>query len=221
MTVSTIPDVIDHLAGIRQGDAVDRLRTQRAQARLHSQQSYLALFEPEAPPVGEGSRFTAVERFAVASFVTTLYGPADIAAFYAAGLTRKGASPSLREAVTAEAVQSLAPGPYGSYPAGPLTGEDLPGPLYAVSEAGRHALGQRLSAALVHAHLLVLHPRDARAEAVQALLDAGWSATDIVTLSQLVAFLSYQVRVITGLRALAASPASSATAPSLRAEFTV
>ena len=44
--------------------------------------------------------------------------------------------------------------------------------------------------------------------ALQALLDAGWSTTDIVTLSQIVAFLSFQIRVIAGLRVLAAHPAS-------------
>ena len=41
--------------------------------------------------------------------------------------------------------------------------------------------------------------------AMQALLDAGWSTTAIVTLSQLVAFLSFQVRAVAGLRTLGAS----------------
>jgi uncharacterized protein YciW len=52
-------------------------------------------------------------------------------------------------------------------------------------------------------HLLVLHPRDADPAALQALLDAGWSATGIVTLSQIAAFLSFQIRVVVGLRTLA------------------
>lgn len=39
-------------------------------------------------------------------------------------------------------------------------------------------------------------------EHLQALLDAGWSTTEIVTLSQLVAFLSFQIRVVVGLRVL-------------------
>jgi uncharacterized protein YciW len=58
-------------------------------------------------------------------------------------------------------------------------------------------------AAFEHVHLLVLHPRDADPAALQALLDAGWSATDIVTLSQITAFLSFQIRVVVGLRTLA------------------
>jgi uncharacterized protein YciW len=40
--------------------------------------------------------------------------------------------------------------------------------------------------------------------ALQALLDAGWSTTGIVTLSQIVAFLFFQIRVVAGLGALAA-----------------
>ena len=52
--------------------------------------------------------------------------------------------------------------------------------------------------------MLVFHPRDAAPAALQALLDAGWSTTDIVTLSQIVAFLSFQIRVVAGLRTLAA-----------------
>ena len=78
-----------------------------------------------------------------------------------------------------------------------------------MSDAHRELLGERLSAALAHAHLLVFHPRDASPAALQALLDAGWSSTGIVTLSQLVAFLAFQIRVVTGLQALAQRPATS------------
>jgi uncharacterized protein YciW len=54
--------------------------------------------------------------------------------------------------------------------------------------------------------MLVFHPRDAAPASLQALLDSGWSTTDIVTLSQIVAFLSFQIRVVTGLRTLAGRP---------------
>src|SRR5206468_2950 len=63
-----------------------------------------------------------------------------------------------------------------------------------------------LAAAFEHVHMLVFHPRDAAPAALQALLYAGWSTTDIVTLSQIVAFLSFQIRVVTGLRTLADRP---------------
>ncbi|VTU45928.1 CMD domain protein, family (plasmid) [Variovorax sp. PBL-E5] len=141
-----------------------------------------------------------------------LHGQAEFAAFYARGLARANGPTRLLEAVAAEAAQAAAHGPYGRFPVGPLSIEDAPGPVHAIGDAHRAVLGARLSAALVHAHLLVLHPRDAKAADLQALLDAGWSTTDIVTLSQLVAFLSFQIRVVAGLRALAARPASSVTA---------
>ena len=66
-------------------------------------------------------------------------------------------------------------------------------------------LGERLAAALDHAHMLVFHPRDADPAALQRLLDAGLSTTAIVTLSQLVAFLSFQIRVVAGLAVLDAA----------------
>ena len=88
--------------------------------------------------------------------------------------------------------------------------EDKAGPAHQVSAANRKTLGARLSAVLEHAHLMVFHPRDASPAALRSLLDAGWTTTDIVTLSQLVAFLSFQIRVVTGLGAIAATRASAA-----------
>ncbi len=73
-------------------------------------------------------------------------------------------------------------------------------------EAGvAEALGIRLAAALAHAHLLVVRPREARPEALNSLVDAGWTPDAIVSLSQLVAFLTFQLRLAWGLRVLAAA----------------
>ena len=197
----TAADVIDTLVGIASGSPLDAIRARRPEARTHAQASYRALFAPEV-----SGDVTAQERFAVGSFVTGLHGEAAIAAFYAAGLSASGASASLREAVDAAIAEARAHGPYGSYPAGPLSREDTAGPVYRVGEKTRRALGPRLAAAFEHMHLLVLHPRDADSTALQALLNAGWSATDIVTLSQIAAFLSFQIRVVVGLRTLAGRP---------------
>lgn len=194
-------DVIDALAGVAPGSAVDAARTRRQQARTHAQASYDALFRPMDP-----GGVTLPERFAVAAFVAGLHGQEDAAKFYASGLTDTGAAPALCAAVQAAVVAAIGQGPYGSFPPGPLTHEDAPGPDYRVDDQ-RTVLGLRLAAALEHAHMLVLHPRDAAPSHLQAMLDAGWSTPDIVTLSQLVAFLSYQVRVAAGLRALAATEA--------------
>ena len=193
-------DVIDTLAGIKPGSALDAIRHRRPDARNQAQASYRALFAPELP-----GNVTATERFAVAAFVTGLHGGAETAAFYAASLAAGGASPELRRAIETAIAAAKGQGPYGSFPAGPLSREDAPGPAHRVAAVTRTALGSRLAAAFDHMHLLVFHPRDASPAALQALLDAGWSTTDIVTLSQIAAFLSFQIRVVAGLRALAAA----------------
>ncbi|WP_210496685.1 CMD domain protein [Microvirga antarctica] len=198
-----LPDTIDLLAGIEPGSRLDALRNRRSEARKNAQDSYLALFESE-----ELESVSALERFAVASFVTGLHGDKGIADFYASGLRRRAAH-GIVETVAGEVARGATSGPYGSYPAGPLSSEDQPGLAFAVSPAGRETLGEKLAAAFDHAHRLVFSPRDSSPEALQALLQAGWSTTGIVTLSQLVAFLSFQIRVIAGLRALLAAPAAS------------
>jgi CMD domain protein len=190
-------DVIDTLAGIKPGSALDRVRNRRPQARNQAQASYRALFAPEIP-----GGVTATERFAMAAFVIGLHGDAETALFYAAGLAASGASAELRRAIDAAIAAGKGHGPYGSYPAGPLSREDTAGPIHRVAPEIRGALGSRLAAAFDHLHLLVFHPRDAAPAALRALLDAGWSTTDIVTLSQIAAFLSFQLRVVAGLRVL-------------------
>jgi CMD domain protein len=191
-------DIIDTLVGIRSGSALDAIRHRRPDARKEAQASYRALFAPEDP-----GGVTATERFAVAAFVTGLHGDAETSAFYAAGLAARGASVEMRRAIDTAIAAAKGQGPYGSYPAGKLSREDTTGPTYRVAAETRRALGSRLAASFDHMHLLVFHPRDAAPAALQDLLDAGWSSTDIVTLSQIAAFLSFQIRVVAGLRVLA------------------
>ncbi len=59
-----------------------------------------------------------------------------------------------------------------------------------------------LGAALRHADLLTTRPADARKDDLQALKDAGFTPAGIISLSQTIAFVSYQLRLIAGLRAL-------------------
>jgi CMD domain protein len=191
-------DVIDALVGIAPGSPLDAIRARRPQARAHAQATYRALFAPDAP----GS-VSLQERFAVGAFVAGLHGATAIADWHAARLEESGAPAALRDALGAAIAEAAAKGPYGRYPAGPLSREDVAGSSYRVGAATRRTLGPRLVAALEHAHMLVFHPRDAAPAALKALLDASWSTTDIVTLSQIVAFLSFQIRVVTGLRTLA------------------
>ena len=195
---ATVTDVIDTLAGLEPGSALDAVRNRRLQARAQAEASFRALFEPD-----DFGGVSATERFAVAVFVTGLHGNAESAAFYAERLATTQAAPELPAAIDAAIAVAAARGPYGRYPAGPLSREDTPGPSYRIGPETRRILGARLAAAFDHAHLLVFHPRDAAPATLEALLDAGWSTTEIVTLSQIIAFLSFQIRVAAGLRVLA------------------
>lgn len=194
----TDTDVIDTLLGIVPGSALDAIRARRPEARSQAQASYRALFAPET--LGGVS---LPERFAVGSFVTGLHGVAEVTGFYAARLSASGASAALQGAVHAAMAEARGEGPYGRYPAGPLSREDRPGAVYRVGGEIRPLLGPRLATAFEHAHLMLFHPRDATPAALRPLLDAGWSTTDIVTLSQIAAFLPFQARLVAGLRALA------------------
>jgi len=191
-------DVIDLLIDAREDTAIDRIRRQRPTARENAQKSFEALFAPGSP-----SGVTVKERYAIATFVASLHRDDGIAAFYRDGLAALDMENNVAEAIESEANSGAAAGPYGRYPKGPLSIEDGTGPVHQVSAANRRILGARLSAALEHAHLLVFRPREASPAALQALAAAGWSTTEIVTLSQLVAFLCFQIRAIVGLKALA------------------
>lgn len=192
-------DLIDQLANVAPGSPLDAIRARRAQAREHAQKSFLALFEPQ-----DFGGVSAVERFAVAAFVAGLHAEPATREFYRSKFGA-AAPASTVDAIDAEIARGSTQGPYGSYPAGPLSREDTSGLIYRVSDEGRRRLSTRLAAALEHAHLLVFRPRDADPSALQALVGAGWSTNDVVTLSQLVAFLSFQIRAVAGLRALAAA----------------
>jgi CMD domain protein len=210
------PDIIDLLAGLAPDSPLAMVRDRKPVTRQNAQASYRALFEPADP-----GDVTAQERFAVASFIadlhapdtglhpqdTGLHGQDKTTSFYAAGLSRTRPAEAFVAAISAEIIRGRSVGPYGAYPEGPLSAEDVAGPTYHVDEGHRPVLGAKLTAALEHVHLLVFHPRDANAAGLQRLLDAGWSNAGIVTLSQLTAFLAFQIRVVAGLRTLAAAGA--------------
>lgn len=194
------PDIIDLLAGIDPGSRLDEVRALRPEARKNAQESYRVLFEAQ-----DFDSVSALERFALAAFVSGLHRQKEASDFYATGLRRHGEQ-TIAAAVASEVSRGVTNGPYGTYPSGPLSSEDEAGLVFAVSSQARAVLGERLSAALEHAHLLVFRPRDASPQALEKLINAGWSTTGIVTISQVIAFLAFQVRVIAGLRAIRAAP---------------
>ena len=151
-------DVINLLAGIEPGSSLDGIRTRRLQARENAQKSYVALFEP-----ADFRDFAAADRYAVAAFVAGVHAEPAAASFYLAQLARAADRSAPSEALKTEIERAKTEGPYGAFPAGPLSVEDKVGLIYHVGETNRGVLGARLSAAFEHAHLLVFRPRDADA----------------------------------------------------------
>lgn len=201
MTIPTL-DVVDQLAGVRAGDRLDAVRRRRPVTRDQLQASFDALFAPV-----DDAEFPVVERELVAAFATRATADDATARFYAARARRADAD--LAEVVLAEASAASTAGPFGAYAEAGLQAESTDGRRYEPGLAARDVLGERLTAALAHAHLLTFRPRESDAAALDRLLDAGWSVDGIVTLSQLVAFLAFEQRVAAGLRVLAASDPST------------
>jgi hypothetical protein len=106
------------------------------------------LLSPAAP---EG--LSVRDRRAVAVFASALLGDLPSRARFEALL----AEPRLSRLLLAEADGASRPGPYGSFPPAPLTAADLDGPPYRAPDS----LGEPLTAALEHVHLLLTHPGEA------------------------------------------------------------
>jgi len=64
------------------------------------------------------------------------------------------------------------------------------------------ALSPRESAILSHTDLLTLDPRAATPDHIAQLKAAGLTPRDIITIAQLISFMTFQVRVVVALRAL-------------------
>ena len=74
----------------------------------------------------------------------------------------------------------------------------------AISDTGFDGGGDtRLKAIIRHTDLVTLNPKEATADDISALRSVGLDDADIVRLSELIAFLSYQIRVVAGLRLMA------------------
>lgn len=197
MTATKTADIIDVLAGVIPGSALDVLRDDRPQARENAQRSFTVLFEPQEP-----GTFPVAERYAVATFVARLLGFGG--EFY--GDLLGDEAPELVGPLAVAAQDAADSGPYGVYREPGLAAENAPGRVWAPKP---ELIEPRLAAALAHAHLLVYRLRESDAADLRKLLAAGWSADDIVTLSQLISFLNFQLRFARGLQALSENPAAS------------
>lgn len=71
----------------------------------------------------------------------------------------------------------------------------------------------RLAALLRHADLVAARPADCGQAEIDGLRALGLSPRDVVAVTQLVAFVPYQVRLLAGLRAMLAAPAEAPLPP--------
>ncbi|WP_453984745.1 alkylhydroperoxidase domain protein [Brevibacterium casei] len=204
-----MPDIINLLAGLTGGDPLDVIRDHRPQAKENAQLSFEALLEPDEP-----GAFSYRDRYVVAAFTAGLLGSAAGEEFYRDLLRDEDEAASWTVAELLDEVvvdlDSHGPvrGPFGSYESAALAGENVAGPELSIDVGAREVLGEVTSAGIEFAHLLTLHPRDARPEHLARLLAAGWDEDRIVTLAQLVSFVSFQIRFSVGLTALAHAPAA-------------
>ena len=196
------PDIIDTLAGLAPDSRLAQIRDRRPVTREHAQASYRALFEPAEP-----GTVALQERFAVASFVAGLHAQDDLAAFYTAGLLRTAPAEAFVVALSAEADRGRTGGPYGAYPNGPLTVEDVAGPIYQVAgnkpfRAWRPAIGRIRARAYAGLPPARCQPCCAPGATRCRLVENRYRHA--VTTGGILAF---QIRAIAGLRALAVADA--------------
>jgi CMD domain protein len=128
-------DIIDLLAGIEPGSSLSAIRDRRLQARENAQKSYLSLFEP-----ADFGDVAATERYAVAAFAAGVHDETAVANFYLAKLAKAANGAELLEPLKAEIARARTNGPYGAFPAGPLSVEDKPGLIYRISADGQRVL---------------------------------------------------------------------------------
>lgn len=193
-------NIIDHLSGVVAGSPVDIALSARPDVRRVAQDAYSQLF-------GSSDEAASLfERRALGAFAAALENePESVAHFHALMQESDPSNGHLSRIVSWEALLAAAPGPYGRFPPGPLSADDLDGPVYRASRAACEELGLRLATALEHIHLLILHPRDANQDSENRLLDSGWTPAGVALVVQIAGFIGFQSRIVAGLRAVAAS----------------
>jgi uncharacterized protein YciW len=83
------------------------------------------------------------------------------------------------------------------------------GTVATAVDAGQPVADARLQAVLAFTGKLIERPIEGDKAALQSLAASGLSTPAIVAMSQLIAFLSYQIRLAAGLQALAAAEANA------------
>ena len=82
-----------------------------------------------------------------------------------------------------------------------LTDAGAEGELLAIADPNRSVdAGERMNAIVRFTDLVTVRPREATKSDLEALKTAGMAEADIVRLTELVAFVNYQLRVVAGFK---------------------
>lgn len=184
-TPPTREDLVARLAGLAPDSPIVALRAHRAESTRQTHASHQALFD------GALDDLPLAERLAAAAYAAALASAGAASAVYRERLDALGASGEYAAAVldritrdNANSVDSLDS---------------------ADADALLAAQPSRLGTILAHTRAVTMAPAQTAAHgpaALASLQNAGLSTRAIVVLSQLIAFVSYQVRVVAALRAL-------------------
>jgi uncharacterized peroxidase-related enzyme len=178
-------DTIDLVTALQPDDARYQMRHAREKIARHTQLSEQALFDPSIDDISIGERLFA------AWYAASLSGVPSVSGVYRRRLdAMPGSEPAQAALATFDALA-----PEESVPSAAAVRAD------AIAEVARVA-GKRLAAIAAHTLLLADAPVLAEPHHVQALQHAGFSTRAIVVLSQLIAFVSYQTRVVAMIHAM-------------------
>jgi len=180
---SVFPDTVDALSGLVPDGATFLLRHHRAKIAHHTQLSEDALFDVSLPDI------SLAERLFAAWYAAALTEVPGVASHYRQQLLALG------DIEASDAVDKLTPKLTSKLT--PTLTSDM-----RLVEAEAALTAKRLSAIATHTRLLTLHLVRAEPTDLAALAQAGLTTFAIVVLSQLVAFMSYQTRLVAMLSAM-------------------
>lgn len=187
-------DTLGALAGLDEAVS-DRVRGHRPEVIEAAEESLHALFDAGAGD--EAAGLTRAARLLAAARAAHLDGGAELAEFYLELLDEEEVAPAGATAGGGAAGDAATDGPSRFDPAAArelaIGGVD--------GAAGRRA-PRAIRALLRHVDLLVQRPAAATPDDLDALTASGWGVVEIVVLSQIASFVTYQTRVVAGLRVL-------------------
>ncbi|RZF27325.1 CMD domain protein [Paraburkholderia sp. UYCP14C] len=179
LSATATDDFVAQLAGLAPDGATAALRAFRGDATRYTQGSHDALFSTEVADL------TLRERLYAAWYAALLSNAEQTALAYRERLLAPASAADAQTETTNSRLDAIA-------------GQR------AVALASIAKTEPRLAAILLHTEALTLRPAATGKPALSTLQAAGLTTRAIVALSQLVAFVTYQVRVVAALRALEA-----------------